>query len=358
MPHPLENLTDEDIVLDALPDSVVASMEARDAWLSSLPPTSSGLEFIVTDVQAWTPGQRVRVAFLGGSAGLRRDIVEATAQIGDACSLVLDFGWDGVSDTFHEWSPDDTEPSFEIRVSFDMGGYWSLVGTDSSNPSIGSPIGDIGGRPHQRSLNLGGFDVQRPSSWRGTVRHEFLHALGFHHEHQNMRGPCEDEFRWDNDEGYQPTTDSRGAFVTDSAGRRPGIYTYLAGFPNSWPRAKVDHNLRTEDDPDAVASAFDAASVMLYRFPSLFYRTSPSPCAPSGDGLSLSEGDARGLRLLYPQTADELNAIVERKSELLESLEPDEGLGLEGIGGSVESPDTFAGHAARVLRRTAESLGG
>ena len=72
MPHPLENLTDEDIVLDALPDSVVASMEARDAWLSSLPPTSSGLEFIVTDVQAWTPGQRVRVAFLGGSAGLPR----------------------------------------------------------------------------------------------------------------------------------------------------------------------------------------------------------------------------------------------------------------------------------------------
>lgn len=357
MSHPLENLTDDDIVLDSLPDAVVASMEARDAWVASLPPTGSGLEFIVTDVQAWTPGQTVRVAFFGGSADLRRDIVEATSQITDACNLTLDFGWDGVSDTFREWSPADTELGAEIRVSFDMGGYWSLVGTDSSNPNIGLPTGSIGGRPHQRSLNLGGFDVQRPSSWRGTARHEFLHALGFHHEHQNMRGPCEDEFRWDDDEGYQPTTDFRGAFVTDSSGRRPGIYTYLSGFPNHWSRGKVDHNLRTEDDPDAVASAFDPASVMLYRFPPLFYRTTPSPCAPSGDGLNLSDGDGRGLRLLYPRTAEELSAIAERKSELLEALDPDEELGLEGIGGSVESAETFAGHAARVLRGAVESLG-
>lgn len=358
MPHPLENLTDDDIVLDSLPDSVVASMEARDAWISSLPRTSSGLEFIVSDVQSWTPGQSVRVAFLGGSADLRRDIVEATAQITEACNLTLDFGWDGESDTFHEWSPGDTELSAEIRVSFDMGGYWSLVGTDSSNPNIGLPAGSIGGRPHQRSLNLGGFDIQRPSSWRGTVRHEFLHALGFHHEHQNMRGPCEDEFRWEDDEGYQPTTDSRGAFVTDSAGRRPGIYTYLSGFPNHWPRAKVDHNLRTEDDPDAVASVFDSASVMLYRFPALFYKTSPSPCAPSGDGQNLSGGDERGLLLLYPRTAAELSVMAERKTELLGALEPDDELGLEGVGGSVESAETFAGHAARVLRAGVEGLGG
>ena len=195
-------------------------------------------------------------------------------------------------------------------------------GTDSINPNIGLPQQSVGGRAHQRSLNLGGFDVARPSSWQGTVRHEFLHALSFHHEHQNMRGPCEAAFRWEDDPGYQPTRDARGAYVTDAAGLRPGIYTYLSGYPNGWPKSKVDFNLRTISDSRAlVAGPFDPASVMLYRFPALFYRTQPSPCAPAGDGQQLSDGDKRGLKLLYPKAAAALSAIVERREVLLKTIE-------------------------------------
>jgi hypothetical protein len=281
--------------------------------------SSASLEFLVADVLRWPPGSTVRVAFLDGDDALHADIAAATKQIADAANLTLDFGVDSAG-KHRRWTENDTEYRAEIRVSFDLGGYWSLVGTDSTDPTIGAPSHLAGGRPHQRSLNLGGFKTNRPPDWEGTTRHEFMHALGFQHEHQNMRGPCEAEFRWEDDEGYVPTQNANGVFVPDSAGRRPGIYTYLAGEPNNWPKWKVDHNLRTEDEPGTVASEFDRASVMLYRFAPFFYKSDPSPCLPTTEGIELSEGDVRGLGLLYPEMTEGLSDVTARAEAALSSL--------------------------------------
>ena len=345
-------LREDDVVLDNLPESVAASLEVRQRFLKRLPPDSGGLEFFVQDLQRWPPGGTVRVAFLGGDSALHRDIAEATRAITDACHLTLDFGEDPVTGAFRTWSESDTEYQADIRVSFDKGGFWSLVGTDSIDPQIGSPFGDTGGHAHQRSLNLGGFTVSRPGNWIGVVRHEFLHALAFSHEHQNLRGPCEEAFRWDDDFGYQPTRDSAGRYLPDSEGRRPGIYTYLAGYPNFWSRAKVEHNLRVRDDPDAVAGPFDPASVMLYRFPALFYHTADSPCAPTGGGVELSEGDKRGLRLLYGDRPEDAAAYVARVTDLaraIESVYSDSGLETTSEG------ETFA---RSTLERIERLVGG
>jgi len=346
--HPFEHLSDTDVVLDAIPDAVVASIETRDRFMNNLTVGGGGdmaLEFLVTDIQSWLPGQTVRVAFLDGDSDLHQDIVETTQEITDACNLTLDFGGDG-NGGFRRWTEDDDDYVAEIRVSFDKSGYFSLVGTDSVDPSVGAPLGDVGGRPYQASLNLGGFAVQRPPTWRGTVRHEFLHALGFHHSHQNMRGPCQASFRWEDDEGYQPTQNQAGAFIADSQGNRPGIYTYLAGFPNFWSRAKVDHNLKTEEDPHLIAGPFDPHSVMLYRFPDIFYKTVPSPCAPAGDGQSLSNGDKRGLQLLYPHTASEVKTVVERQRSIMSEISRVSaargGLELEAAGGGTAQIDGVA----------------
>src|SRR5512132_2403044 len=298
--HMVEQILDTDVVLDSLPDEVVGSMEARDAWLASLPPGEGGMEFLIEDLQRWTPGTRLTVAFLGGSSDLHRQIMETTREITDVANLVLNFGEDAATGQFRTWSESDTEYSADIRVSFDRAGNFSLVGTDSINESIADPIGGIGGLPNMRSLNLGGFHIQKPPRWQGTVRHEFLHALAFDHAHQNLRGSCEEEFRWEDDPGYVPTQDADGRFIADSAGRQPGVYTYLSGFPNKWARSKVDRNLRRQEGPDVVAGPFDQNSIMLYRFAPFFYKSQPSPCAPTGEGLSLSQDDARGLRLLYP----------------------------------------------------------
>jgi hypothetical protein len=354
--HQLENLRDTDVVLDSLPDEVAASIEVRDAWARRLPPAAGGLEFLVADLQRWTPGMRLRVAFLGGSSQLHREIADATGEIAVVANLDLDFGFNQATGQFRTWSEQDTDYAAEIRVSFDRAGFFSLVGTDSTDDSIGHPSQDVGGHPHQRSLNLGGFDVRKPPKWQGTVRHEFLHALAFHHAHQNMRGPCEEEFRWDDDEGYTPTKDADGRFVPDGAGRRPGIYTYLAGFPNFWNKAKVDHNLRRSEGDDVVGGPFDRQSVMLYRFEPFFYRTSPSQCAPTGDGLSLSEGDARGLRLLYPDMGPDLDAIVAHTEAMLETVttggQPP--AGREEVPAAAGGP--FAERATRVLAERLSAL--
>lgn len=315
-------------VLEDLPDWVVAALEVRDAWRRKLAENTAGLEFIVSDLQAWPVGSVARVAFLDGNSALHADVAGATQQISDAMNLTLDFGYDEAAGTYRRWTTGDTVLQAEIRVSFDMGGYWSLVGTDSTDTTIDPSGGPIGGLPGQRSLNLGGYAVSKPQGWEGTVRHEFMHALAFQHEHQNFRGPCEADFRWDDDPGYVPTKDARGVFVKDAAGRAPGIYTYLAGEPNRWSKAKVDHNLRTENDPFAVMGPFDPASVMLYRFANFFYKSNPSACAPTGPGQDLSEGDKRGLALLYPPTADEsVSELAERSQNGLEIL------GTEAVGG-------------------------
>ncbi len=305
-------------MLESLPDAVVAALEVRDAWRRRVADSNPGLEFIVSDLQSWPVGSTVRVGFLDGDSALHAAVVSATTQISEAMNLTLDFGYDDAAGTYRRWSLDDQERQAEVRVSFDMGGYWSLVGTDATDTTIDPWGGPIGGLPGQRTLNLGGYKDGLPAGWEGTVRHEFLHALAFQHEHQNMRGPCEDDFRWEDDEDYVPTTDARGVFVKDAAGRSPGIYTYLAGPPNRWSRQKVDHNLRTSDDPGTIASTFDAASVMLYRFAPFFYLSDPSPCAPTGNGEDLSDGDKRGLGVLYPPVA--LPEVVEQARQGLQML--------------------------------------
>ncbi|UJR84185.1 hypothetical protein [Sandaracinus amylolyticus] len=334
MTHPLVHLDSNDVVLDDLPDDVRADFASRAKWMQSLTPDSGGLESLVADLQGWQPGQTVRVAFLGGSLDLHEKIELVTRDITSACNIDLDFGRDPATGRYRRWSESDIDHAADIRVSFDQGGYWSLVGTDSVDTRIGRAGGPVGGGPGQRSLNLGGFAEGLPPGWRGTVLHEFLHALAFHHEHQNPEGPCQAEFRWEDDPGYAEKKDARGAYVTDDAGRRPGIYRYLSGYPNRWSQAKVDHNLRAPSNAsELTGSRFDPESVMLYRFASLFYKTHPSPCAPAGDGQHLSRGDVEALQRLYPYEATNgLQVLTTRRAKLAERLELDAraSSGLEG----------------------------
>jgi len=83
---------------------------------------------------------------------------------------------------------------------------------------------------------------------------------------------------------------------------------------------------------------------------------SESPCAPAGDGQELSEGDKRGLKLLYPKAAAALSAIVERREVLLKTIEqPGAGAdaGFESIAGPL--PD-IASDAARRLRSSLKQM--
>lgn len=311
-----------DFVVDDVPDHVTATIQARAKKLAALPQGSGpSFDFFVSDLSKWSPGQTVKVAFLGGSPALHKEIGDATMQITNASNIKLDFGFDPATGKSRTWSMSDVVYAAEIRVSFDQGGYFSLVGRDSNDSTIGGIGQAVGGRPGQRSLNLNGFDKPtRPASWRKTARHEFLHALAFQHEHQSPMGGCDAQFRWDNDPGYAFSQDDSGQFITDPDGKRPGIYTFLSGAPNFWSKQKVDHNLRQAVAGSGTAGTFDRKSIMLYRFPDLFYVTPNSPCSPVGDSEDLSEGDIAGLKTLYPSDEPSMALQVAARKKVLDAI--------------------------------------
>jgi hypothetical protein len=93
-----------------------------------------------------------------------------------------------------------------------------------------------------------------------TIKHEFGHALGLLHEHQNPVLDCQNEIKWTG----------------------PGnVYEYFAGSPNFWTADQVQRNLGfiKQTDPDFVAGASDPKSIMMYALPEpIFQRGSASPC--------------------------------------------------------------------------------
>lgn len=305
-------------ILEAFPEKVQIRLEARARDNRRLPARvrvrDRPLEFVLTTLKRWEPGQTLKIAFRGGTTDLHGKIANAAAEWTQYGNIKLDFGHDAKTENYRAWDSSDSSYAGEIRISFDYAGYWSLVGTDSNDPSIVGP-GDS-------SMNFSGFDERLPSSWKATVLHEFGHALGFQHEHQHPSQGCDTEFRWEDDSGYIPTVDEFGQYTSDSSGRSPGIYTVLSGAPNFWPQSKVDHNLRQLRDSHAYeTSEFDANSIMKYYFPAwMFTGGTESHCYTGASNALLSQGDKGGAGRAYPRSEQETKQVDQRKSAFLGEL--------------------------------------
>lgn len=165
---------------------------------------------ILVNGKLWPNGQRLRVRFLGGTPSEQATAREQAQWWTQHANLHFDFG---------------TDPQAEIRVAFDTSdGAWSYVGTDCAHIPLDQP-----------TMNLGFLDG-------GTAAHEFGHAIGLGHEHQNPAG---------------------GIVWNEAV-----VFQDLAGPPNFWSPDQIRHNVLRKYEADQIrGTTFDRESIMLYFFP-------------------------------------------------------------------------------------------
>lgn len=193
----------------------------------------------------WRNGTALRVAFLDG-ASAQHDLVRRFAsEWSKHGNVKFDFT--------HNSNPD-------IRITFNEDdGAWSYIGRDSETIPKSQP-----------TMNLGWQD-------EGVILHEFGHAIGMIHEHQNPQGGI----KW----------------------HKENVYRDLAGSPNFWDKATVDNNMFATYDLDQVnATVVDKLSIMLYEVPASW--TLDGFNSKANDVLSSQDKAFIGDPKNYPLTGD------------------------------------------------------
>lgn len=208
---------------------------------------------VIPDVRKlWINGSTLRVRFLEGNPQQQALAREQANWWTEHANLRFDF---------------NNALDAEIRIAFDASdGAWSYIGTDARSIPQDQP-----------TMNLGFLDG-------GTAAHEFGHAIGLGHEHQNPRGGIE----WNE------------AVVIRDLGRPP----------NSWTPEQVRHNVLEKYQVNQYlhGTEFDPESIMLYAFPGTWTR--------SGQGtafnqvLSAADKAFVASARVYPSTSAEPVALA------------------------------------------------
>ncbi len=204
----------------------------------------------------WRPGRTLHVRFLDGDPRIHARVAQFAAQWSAHANIVFAF---------------DNDPNAEIRISFRHQGSWSYIGTDA----LVIP-------PSQPTMNFGWLTLATPNDEiQRVVLHEFGHALGCIHEHQNPAT----EIPWD----------------------KEAVYAFYQGPPNYWNREQVDLNLFTRYAADlSQFSEFDPDSIMLYPIPNEFTVGDFS----IGWNRTLSATDKSYIATLYPAATPAARLLV------------------------------------------------
>jgi len=204
----------------------------------------------VEKFRLWDNGRRLRVSYLDGDAAVRQKVTAIAKEWEQLTNLTLDFVTSGAA---------------EIRISFlDKGFSWSTVGTDALTVPRAQP-----------TMNYGWLTPSTATrEYQRVVRHEFGHALGMIHEHQNPAAAG--QIPWD----------------------KPKVYAYYA--QQGWSEDDVDRNIFDVYDEDTTNfSGFDPGSIMQYAVPDELTVGSYS----IGWNTEFSETDRSFMASQYPKDA-------------------------------------------------------
>jgi hypothetical protein len=172
----------------------------------------------VERMKLWENGRTLKVAFIDGVADVKSKVAAIAKEWEAVANLKLDFVASGAS---------------EIRVSFaDKGFSYSSVGTDALTAG-----------KTEATVNFGWLEPNTDlREYQRVVRHEFGHALGMIHEHQNPA--AQGQIPWD----------------------KPKVYAYYA--QQGWSQDDVDSNIFEVYAEDSTNhTTFDPTSIMEYAVP-------------------------------------------------------------------------------------------
>ncbi|MFR9166998.1 MAG: matrixin family metalloprotease [Dysgonomonas sp.] len=178
---------------------------------------SKGLKAALLKNKRWKTGQTIRVKFLNGHSYLQ-DNVKKYADM-----------WLDYANLKFEYVGPNEKADIKIAFKWDCDySTWSYLGTDCR--SI---------KQNQPTMNFGWFDqYTHDIEFQRVVLHEFGHALGLVHEHQN---PLAD-IQWD----------------------KEAVYSYYNNF-EGWDKEKVDRNIFDKYSTNQTNyTRFDDKSIMLY----------------------------------------------------------------------------------------------
>lgn len=194
--------------------------------------------------KTWMNGSTLHVRFIGGNSAQRAKAQEQAGWWTAVANLNLVF---------------DNAPNADIRIAFDArDGAWSYLGTDCRSIPLDQP-----------TMNLGFLDG-------GTAAHEWGHAIGLAHEHQNPAG---------------------GLQWNESV-----VIREMAKSPNFWDAETTRHNILKRYQADQVnGTAFDPESIMLYFFPAEW--TLNGVGTEANEVLSTVDKQFVAGAKMYPKTA-------------------------------------------------------
>jgi len=211
----------------------------------------------VERMKLWENGRTLKLKFLDGLPAVQAKVQAIAKEWEALANLKLEFVSSG---------------SAQIRISFAEEGFsWSTVGTDALTVATSKPTMNYGWLEPGTSLR----EYQR------VVRHEFGHALGMIHEHQNPAALG--QIPWD----------------------KPKVYAYYA--QQGWSQEDVDFNifeLYSEDSTNH--SAFDPTSIMEYAVPDSLTIGSYA----IGWNTEFSATDIEFMRRQYPRNAPGLTELA------------------------------------------------